>query len=213
VTRLADIAGLVLAGGRATRIGGGDKPLRPLAGKTMMAHVLDRLGSQIGPIAISANGDPERFADYGLPVIADDGPSGQAGPLAGILSGMNWAAAATECAGVLTVAGDTPFFPRDLAARLAEAAAGRPNGIAVAASRGRRHPVFALWPVSLATDLRVFLAKGAGFSVAAFLQKHQTVSVDFPMEEVNGGTLDPFFNVNTPEDLAEAEAMARKGRI
>src|SRR5690606_15033107 len=119
MTRSRGIACLVLAGGRATRFGGGDKPLRLLAGKTMLAHVLDRLGPQVGPIAISANGDPARFAEYGLPVLADDGAGGQAGPLAGILSGMAWATADTGCAMLLTVAGDTPFFPDDLAARLA----------------------------------------------------------------------------------------------
>ncbi|MEP9388377.1 molybdenum cofactor guanylyltransferase MobA [Mesorhizobium sp. KR9-304] len=212
MTRSRGIAGLVLAGGRATRFGGGDKPLRLLARKTMLAHVLDRLEPQVAPLAISANGDPARFAQYGLPVLADDGAGRQTGPLAGILSGMAWAAAETGCARVLTVAGDTPFFPRNLAARLSQAVAGLPGNIAVAASGGRRHPVFALWPVSLATDLRDFLAGGANFSVAAFLDKHQTVSVDFPMGEVKGARLDPFFNVNTPEDLAEAEAIVLGGK-
>jgi molybdenum cofactor guanylyltransferase len=207
VTRSGAIAAIVLAGGRATRLGGGDKPLRILGGKPMLAHILDRLEPQVGLIAISANGDPARFAEYGLPVLADEGE--QAGPLSGILAGMVWAKADTRCKTLLTVAGDTPFFPRDLAARLNAAIAERPGHVAVAASGEYRHPVFALWPVSLEADLRDFLAKSATFSVAAFLERHGTVSVDFPMASLGSKTLDPFFNVNMPEDLAEAEAIMR----
>ena len=208
MTVAAEIAGVVLAGGQATRLGGGDKPLRPLGGRPMLTHILDRLGPQVGPVAISANGDPARFAEYGLPVLADEGPAGQAGPLAGILSGMAWAKA-ERSRKLLTVAGDTPFFPLDLSARLAQAIAGREDHIAVAASAGRRHPVFALWPVSLEADLRDFLAESTNFSVAAFLERHQTASVDFPMASAIGTALDPFFNVNTPEELAQAEAVMR----
>jgi molybdopterin-guanine dinucleotide biosynthesis protein A len=205
----ADIAGLVLAGGRATRLGGGDKPLRILGGKPMLARILERLKPQAGPVAISANGDPARFAEYGLPVLADEGPGGQAGPLSGILSGMAWATTETDCKALLTVAGDTPFFPPDLAARLASAVAVHDNHIVVAASGGRRHPVFALWPVSLETELNDFLSKSATFSVAAFLERQATVSVDFPMASIAGKAIDPFFNVNTPEDLAEAETIVQ----
>jgi molybdopterin-guanine dinucleotide biosynthesis protein A len=208
MTAAAGIAGIVLAGGRATRLGGGDKPLRPLGGRPMLAHILERLEPQVRPLAISANGDPTRLAEYGLPVLADDGPGGQAGPLAGILSGMRWAKVEGDKK-MLTVAGDTPFFPLDLAARLSQAVAGRADHVAVAASGGRRHPVFALWPVSLEADLSEFLAESATFSVSAFLEKHETVSVDFPMASAAGKTIDPFFNVNTPEDLAEAEAVMR----
>ena len=110
---------------------------------------------------------------------------------------------------MLTVAGDTPFFPHDLAARLADAVAGHPDRIAVAASGGRRHPVFALWPVSLEADLSDFLARARLSASPAFLERHETASVDFPMASTAGETLDPFFNVNTPEDLAEAEAIMR----
>ncbi|HEY6631647.1 MAG TPA: molybdenum cofactor guanylyltransferase MobA [Rhizobiaceae bacterium] len=205
---VAGIAGVVLAGGRATRLGGGDKPLRPLGGRPMLARIVERLKPQVGTIALSANGDPARFAGYGLPVLADDGPRGQAGPLAGILSGMAWAKAQGSWQ-VLTVAGDTPFFPLDLAARLADAIVGRPDHIAVAVSAGRRHPVFALWSVSLEADLRDFLARSDKLSVAAFLERHQAVSVDFPS---TGQALDPFFNVNTPEELAQAEAAMRGER-
>lgn len=204
----ADIDGMVLAGGRATRLGGGDKPLRELGGRPMLAHILDRLAPQVWAIAISANGDPERFAGYGLPVLADEGPGGQAGPLAGILSGLAWAKKNGRHR-LLTVAGDTPFFPTELAARLAEAVAGRPGHVAVAASGGRRHPVFALWRVELEADLRDFLVRSADLSVAAFLGRHESVSVDFPMTKAGAARIDPFFNVNTPEDLAQAEAIVR----
>jgi len=206
VTRPSDIAGIVLAGGRATRLGGGDKPLRPLGGIPMLARILEHLKPQVGAVAISANGDPARFAEYHLPVIADEGR--QAGPLAGILSGMAWAQSEGGDK-VLTVAGDTPFFPVDLAAELARAVAVHDDHIAVAASGGRRHPVFALWPVSLEADLSEFLATSATLSVSAFLERHETVSVDFPMLSIAGKTIDPFFNVNTPEDLFQAEAIVR----
>jgi molybdopterin-guanine dinucleotide biosynthesis protein A len=206
----ADVAGVVLAGGRATRLGGGDKPLRLLGGKPMLAGILERLKPQVGPVAISANGDPARFAEYGLPVLADEGR--QAGPLAGILSGLAWAKAETKSKAVLTVAGDSPFFPADLAARLGDAVAGRPGCIAAAASGSRRHPVFALWPIALEADLRDFLAQSTIFSVAAFLDRHGATSVDFPMASAGDKILDPFFNVNTPEDLAEAQAVMR-GKI
>ncbi len=204
------VAGLVLAGGRATRLGGGDKPLRLLGGRPMLARILERLRPQVGQVALSANGDPARFAGFGLPVLPDDGPAGRAGPLAGILSGLQWAKRETDCARLLTVAGDTPFFPTDLAARLSAAPAGPPDRIAVAASGGRRHPVFALWPVSLEEDLKRFLAESGTFSVAAFLDMHDAATVDFPMLQLEGEKADPFFNVNTPQDLAEAEEMVRR---
>lgn len=202
----AGIAGLVLAGGKATRLGGGDKPLREIGGRPMLEHVIERLRAQADPLAISANGDPARFARYGLPVIGDEGPGGQAGPLAGILSGTTWAKSSGRKR-LLSVAGDTPFFPADLATRLVDATAERPDHVAVAASGGRRHPVFALWPVGLESELREFLAQSTTFSVAAFLERHGTISVDFPIAEVDGRTMDPFFNVNTPEDLEEAQAI------
>ena len=204
------IAGLVLAGGRATRLGGGDKPLRLLGGRTMLSRVLERLAPQVGQVAISAYGDPARFGEFGLPVLPDDSPAGQAGPLAGILSGLQWVEREAGCDRLLTVAGDTPFFSADLAARLSVAATRHADCIAVAAVGGRRHPVFALWPVSLEEDLKRFLAESATFSVAAFLDRHDTVAVDFPMLQNGDETADPFFNVNTPEDLAEAEEMARR---
>jgi len=198
-----DIATVILAGGQGVRLGGGDKPLRTIAGRPMLDHVLERLGTQSGEIAISANGDPQRLATFGLPVIADKGGGG-AGPLAGILSGMRWASA-RGAARLLTAAGDTPFLPVDLGRRLGEVDAGR---IAVASSARRQHPVFALWPVALEADLAKFLSNSETLSVMAFLEPFEPVTVDFPFSLVGGKPLDPFFNVNTPEDLAQAEAIA-----
>jgi len=205
-------AGLVLAGGRASRLGGGDKPLRRLGGETILARILGRLQPQCGPLALSANGDPARFAAFGLPVLADEGPAGQAGPLAGILSGLEWARRDTDAASLVTVAGDTPFFPGDLVETLSAAVAGHPDRIAVAASGGRWHPVFALWPVSIADDLRDFLSRSPTFSVAAFLQRHEAVTVTFAMIPSDASPVDPFFNINTRDDLAAAETIAGQFR-
>jgi molybdopterin-guanine dinucleotide biosynthesis protein A len=206
MTRVVDIAAVVLAGGHATRLGGGDKPLREIGGRPLLGTVLERLAMQAGRTALSANGDPSRYAGYGLPVLPDEDE--QAGPLSGILAGMAWARRA-GASHLLSVAGDTPFFPLDLAARLADAI-GESVSIAVAASGGRRHPVFALWPVALEADLRAFLATTATFSVAAFLDRHPTVTVSFPATDIGGESVDPFFNINTPDDLAAADTIARR---
>ncbi len=202
-------AGVVLAGGLATRLGGGDKPLRTIAGRPMLDHVVERLIPQVDAVAINANGDPSRFAGYGLPVVADQGLIGQdiqAGPLSGISAAMRWAAS-VGAGRVLTVAGDTPFFPRVLAAHLRQAA-GERACVAVAASGGRTHPVFALWPVGLEAALARFLDQSPTYSVMVFLREHETVIVDFPITPAGGTALDPFFNVNTPDDLRIAEAVA-----
>ena len=206
MTRGAEIAAVVLAGGLATRLGGGDKPLRDIGGRPLLDIVLERLAAQVGRTALSANGDPTRFAAYGLPVLPDEGE--RAGPLSGILAGLVWAKQ-TGAGHLLSVASDTPFFPLDLAARLAGAIGEKP-GVAVAASGGRRHPVFALWPVALEPDLRAFMAASATFSVAAFLDRHPTVTVSFPATDIGGESIDPFFNVNAPDDLAAADAIARR---
>jgi len=197
-----EIAAVVLAGGQGVRLGGGDKPLRTIAGRPMLDHVLERLKGQAVGIAISANGDPRRLAGYRLPVIPDEAAG--AGPLAGILSGMRWAKA-RGAGRLLTVAGDTPFLPADLARRLGEVGDSR---IAVASSGGRRHPVFALWPVALQADLASFLSSSGTLSVMAFLEPLEPVTVDFPFSLAGGKPLDPFFNVNTSEDLAQAEEIA-----
>lgn len=198
------LAGLILAGGRSSRMGTGDKALAPLAGQTLVARAASRLAPQVGRLALSANGDPRRYALPGIDVVADDDDS-RSGPLAGILAGLRWARALeTPPRALVSVAVDTPFFPDDLAARLV-AGSGMAGAIAVAASRGDWHPTVALWPLDLADDLAASLARGER-KARVFIGRHPHVAVEFPAV----GGRDPFFNVNTPTDLAEAEAIARK---
>jgi molybdopterin-guanine dinucleotide biosynthesis protein A len=195
--------GLVLAGGLARRMGGGDKPLTRIGGATILSRVLERLKPQCTRVALNANGDPARFADTGVPVIADDVPD-FAGPLAGILAGLDWAAAhAPEVAYVASVPGDCPFLPRDVVARLhqARAAAGEP--LACARSGEWRHPVVALWPVALRADLRHALTQESLRKIELWTARHGIALADWPADPV-----DPFFNVNTPEDAAAAERLA-----
>lgn len=188
--------GIILAGGAARRMGGGDKPLRALGDGTLLSHVIGRIAPQVAGLALSANGDPARFARFGLAVLAD-ADADRPGPLAGILAGMDWAAAAGAEA-VVSVAGDTPFLPPDLVPRLLLAGGGGP---ALAATAGGRHPTFALWPVRLRDDLRAALERGER-RVAAFADRHGAETALFPDRP-----FDPFFNVNTPDDLARARAM------
>ena len=204
-----EIAGLVLAGGRSRRMGGGDKSLLPLGGESMLARAIRRIGLPPERIAISANGDPGRFAAFGLPVIADT-VGEYWGPLAGILAGLEWAAECTPCRALVSVAGDTPFFPTDLVRRLNEASAGHPDRIAVAASDGRLHPVFALWPIAMREALRMFLLDGATFRMTDFVVQQGYISVDFPLMPSADALADPFFNVNTPADLERAEALRQE---
>lgn len=197
-------AAVVLAGGRSTRMGK-DKALLMLGGKTLVAHVLERLRPQARAVAINANGDPLRFAALAAPVLADTVP-GHPGPLAGLLAGMEWARA-IGAAGIVTVPTDSPFVPRDLVARLVTAARAEPQRPVLAASCGRRHPVAGLWPVQLTGALQEFLAARETFKVSVFADRCAAVSVDFPATTIAGRTIDPFFNVNTPEDLALAEVI------
>lgn len=192
------IAGVILAGGRSSRMGGGDKPLLPLGDTTVLGHVVGRLSPQVERLALNANGDPARFAAYPLPVIADSFGSFD-GPLAGILAGLEWAKG-DGVSHLATAAGDTPFLPRDLVARLAEADTSHP---VVAASAGRAHPTFALWPVALGADLRSFLTTQPSRRVMDFLERQNFTTVDFAV-----GDHDPFFNINRPDDLATAEKLA-----
>lgn len=196
-----DIAGIVLAGGQSRRMGGGDKSLLPLGGGSVLDQILSRFGPQIEILALSANGDPDRFSRFGVPVLADT-VQGFAGPLAGILTGLEWAAASTSCKAVVTAAGDTPFLPLDLVDRLAAVTGGHPDTIAVAASAGRRHPTFALWPIQCRDALRHCLVDEDNRRVSAFIERHGHVEVEFPVLESAG--LDPFFNINVPDDLVEA---------
>jgi molybdopterin-guanine dinucleotide biosynthesis protein A len=194
------VPAVILAGGRATRLGGSDKAFVPLGGRPLIDHVLARLRPQASALAISANGDPARFAALGLPVLADTVP-GFPGPLAGLLAGIEWLRETRPSAlALLTVPVDCPVLPGDLAARLHAAAAGR---IAIAASGGRRHPVAALWPVGIADALRAGLTDGGIRMVEAFALSRPHVTVDWPTEP-----FDPFLNINTPADLAAAGRFA-----
>jgi molybdopterin-guanine dinucleotide biosynthesis protein A len=195
--------GLVLAGGLARRMGGGDKARIRIGNQTILERVLERLSPQCTRIILNANGDPARFADTGLPVVPDTVPD-FAGPLAGILAGLDWAAEqAPNTADVITVPGDCPFLPRDLVARLiaARQAEGRP--LACARSGEWRHPVVGLWPVALRNDLRKALVEEDLHKIEIWTARHGVAIADWPNTPV-----DPFFNVNTPEDATQAERIA-----
>lgn len=200
------IAGVLLAGGQSQRMGGGDKCLRPLAGRPILAHVIERVRPQVMALVLNANGDPTRFAAFGLPVVADD-ITGFAGPLAGVLAGLDWAAA--NVPGVTHVASfatDAPFLPRDLVASFREAMRLGHYDLACAASDGRTHPVFGLWPIAAREDLREALKSGIR-KVDQWTARFSLVEVEFP-----AAPIDPFFNANRPEDLEEAERLvARAG--
>lgn len=196
---------VILAGGLGSRMGGGDKALRNLAGRPILAHVIAALAPQCGALWLNANGDPARFARFGLPVLADPVP-GHPGPLAGVLAGLTQAAA-TGAHAIVTAPADTPFLPADLVARLCAAASD--TGLAIAASPDatgtlRHHPTCALWPTRLHAPLRRALAAGHR-RVGAFAEAHGAAIAAFPAPP------DPFFNINTPADLATAEARAAAG--
>lgn len=195
------IVGIILAGGLATRMGGGDKALRPLGGRPLLRRVVDRLGVQVDRLAISANGDPARLADLGLPVIADDLPD-RPGPLAGILAGMDHAAATADAELILSVAADCPFLPHDLAPRLLATLRAREARICLARSGGAAHPTVALWDVGLRRDLRRAVAEEGLRKVGAFVAGHPNAAADWPTTPY-----DPFLNVNAPADLAAAETI------
>jgi molybdopterin-guanine dinucleotide biosynthesis protein A len=195
--------GLVLAGGLARRMGGGDKTRIRIGGKTILERVLARFKPQCVAVILNANGDPARFSDTGLPVVPDTVP-GFAGPLAGILAGLDWTAAhAPAITDVASVPGDCPFLPGDLVARLSAAreAAGVP--LACARSGDWRHPVVGLWPVALRQDLRKALVEEDMHKIETWTARHGIAIGDWPATPI-----DPFFNVNTPADVAEAEGIA-----
>jgi molybdenum cofactor guanylyltransferase len=198
----AGVLGVLLAGGLARRMGGGDKCLRPLGGRPILEHVITRAQPQCAALVLNANGDPARFARFGLPVAADV-VEGFAGPLAGVLTGMDWARThRPDLPWVVTIATDTPFFPQDLVARLLAAAQAQGADLACAASGGRAHPVFGLWPVRLAGELRRAMVEEEIRKVDVWTARYRLAEVDFPTDP-----LDPFFNTNRPEDLAEAERL------
>ncbi|MCR9272960.1 MULTISPECIES: molybdenum cofactor guanylyltransferase MobA [Mameliella] len=203
--------GVILAGGLASRMGGGDKALLSLGGQTLLSRVIDRLAPQVAALALNANGDPARYAETGLPVVADS-IDGFPGPLAGVLAGLDWAAEQGADT-LVSVAADTPFFPCDLVPCLLLASEGQDHPLVLAATKGEaetrsksrsgliRHPTFGLWPVALRDDLRAALEGGLK-KVVLWTEKHGGREALFPSTP-----FDPFFNVNTPEDLAQAEAL------
>jgi molybdenum cofactor guanylyltransferase len=194
---------VLLAGGLARRMGGGDKPMRRIGGRTILEHVIARLKPQCDELVINANGDPERFASFGLPVVPDsvaDFP----GPLAGILAGLDWAAVnRPDVAWVLSAAADCPFLPRDLVARLHRARLEQNAELAVAASGGRSHPVIGLWRVALREELRHALVVEDIRKIDRWTARYPLATVTWPTEP-----LDPFFNANTVDDIAQAERLA-----
>ena len=220
------VVGVLLAGGQSRRMfasgavdigeggagtggaGSGDKGLLDIAGKPMLGHVIDRMSAQVTALVINANGDPERFAAFALPLVADT-IGGHVGPLAGVLAGMRWAAANVPSARyIATVSTDAPFVPVDLVERLSAALAAATGGeqIALARSGGHLHPVIGLWPVALADDLDQALHDGVR-KVLAWTDRHGTLGVDFAPILKAGEEIDPFFNANTPSELDEARRL------
>lgn len=196
------VAGLILAGGLSRRMGGGDKPLLEVGGQTLLARTVARLKPQARPLLLNANGDPHRFAGYGLPVRADI-VEGYCGPLAGILTGLEWARE-QGVEWLATAAADTPLFPADLVARLWAARQRTQAELAVAVSGGREHPVFALWPVRLAADLRRAVVQDGVRRMGEFMERHAMARAEWL-----AAPHDPFFNVNSPEDVHQlAERLA-----
>jgi len=197
------LSAVILAGGAARRMGGGDKPLRLLKGKPILDWIVARIRPQVRFLAISANGDPERFSAYKLPVLPDRLPD--LGPMAGILAAMEWAYETNPTAShILTLSGDTPFLPSDLIERLSRPAFDNASDIVAAASAGQIHPTIALWPMAARTNIKKALNENKGRRVSDWLSilNHQSVAWDHL-------PFDPFLNVNTPDDLQEAEKIAR----
>jgi molybdopterin-guanine dinucleotide biosynthesis protein A len=192
---------VVLAGGLARRMGGGDKPLRTIRGRPLLDHLLDRLRPQVPAIVLNANGDPARFAGYGLRVVADTLPD-HPGPLAGILAALDHAAAEhPDLPWLISVTGDAPFIPPDLVARLHAAREAARVPLACARSAGQPHPPIGLWPVALRGELRAALLAGER-KIDRWTARFGCAHADWPAEP-----FDPFFNANAPEDLAEAERI------
>ncbi|WFU39508.1 molybdenum cofactor guanylyltransferase MobA [Bradyrhizobium sp. CB82] len=202
-TEIPPTVGVLLAGGLARRMGGGDKPMRTIGGRTILERVIARLKPQCDGLILNANGEPSRFSAFGLTVVADDVP-GYPGPLAGILAALDWTAAhRPRIEWVLSAAGDCPFLPRDLVARLHAARAAENAQLAVAASGEQSHPVIGLWRVALREELRQALVVEDVRKIDRWTARYPLATVTWPVQP-----LDPFFNANTIEDIAEAGRLA-----
>ncbi len=201
---MADLLGVILAGGLSRRMDGPEKSLLELNGKTLVSIVADNLKHQTENIIVNANGDPKRFSNLSLD-IQPDTVDGFVGPLAGVLAGMRWAQNNTSATHVITAAADTPFFPKTYVGQMLASAVSESSKIALAASNSRNHPVFGLWPVSLADDLESFLVDEENRKVMLFVKRYSNCQVNFQNYE-NG--IDPFFNVNTPDDMQKAQEIS-----
>lgn len=198
----ASVVGVLLAGGLARRMGGGDKCLQQLGDRPLLAYAIDTASPQVGPLIVNAAGDPARFEDFNLPVVADV-IDGFAGPLAGVLTGMEWARAnAPNTEWIVTFPTDAPFFPDDLVGRLLGAVEEVGADMACAQSNDRTHPVFALWPVRLAGELRKAMEEEEMRKIDRWTARYNIVHVNWTTDP-----FDPFFNINRPEDLEQAEAL------
>jgi molybdenum cofactor guanylyltransferase len=201
-----NILGVILAGGSARRMGGGDKGLMDLAGRPMLAHVISRFAPQVSHLILNANGDAGRFAPFGLTVVADAealSGDGGCGPLAGLMAAMEWAGRLQDVSAIASVSTDVPFLPADLVSRLE---AERGSGAAIAASAGRLHPVIGIWPLALRDQVAAALQDGRR-SLQAFAKAVNATTVAFPPVSIGGQTIDPFFNANTPDDLTLARTV------
>jgi molybdopterin-guanine dinucleotide biosynthesis protein A len=202
------VVGVILSGGRSSRMGGGDKCLLQLAGQLMLTRIVDRLMPQVSEVIINANEDPLRFADFGLPVVADS-IIGLAGPLAGVHAGLEWVKAnAPSVRYIATVPSDTPFFPSDLVRSFVSEAGAYPAFLVAASSEGV-HPVVGLWPVAMVPQIEDALRVGM-LKVGAFTKEHSATEVFFAPVRIGARLVDPFYNINRPEDLTYAEALLRE---
>jgi len=202
LTDVDGVAGILLAGGLSRRMGGGDKCLRVLGGKTILARIVETIAPQVDVMALNANGDPERFSAFGLPVVADT-VAGNAGPLAGVLTGMEWAGEHyPEVPWILTVPTDAPFLPNDLVCRMLQAVSEEGQDMACAKSDGRHHPVCGVWPVRLREALRAAITVEDIRKVDDWTDRYGLSVVEF-----SALPYDPFFNTNRPEDLLQAETL------
>lgn len=207
MTNLPKVVGVLLAGGRSRRMGGEAKYLLPLHGRPLLDQVIERARPQVAKLLLNANGDPGRLSGFGLPVQGDV-IEGHAGPLAGILTGMEWAEQnAADCRWIASFATDTPFFPTDLVHRFLAAQEAEGADLVRAASGDKPHPVFGLWPVQLAKDLRQALTEEGVRKIDVWTARHHMTEVHYPTNPV-----DPFFNVNRPQDLEQLEALLRKAK-